>query len=136
LFDVSDVANPEEVAQYVTDERYVQSSAMYEHKAFLFSKDKELLVIPVYSYDYSDKGESYNGAFVFKIKQDEIKLRGLIDHSSATEYYWQPAVERSLYIEDMLYTKSSKLLRINALDDLHKVKNIELNEPSTKIPVY
>ena len=136
LFDVSDVKNPKEIAKFVTEERYAQSSALYEHKAFLFSKEKELLVIPAYSYDYYEGGEAYNGAFVFNIKKDEIKLRGLIDHSASTEYYWQPAVERSLYIEELLYTKSKKLLRINEIDDLSKVKNIELTEPSTKIPIY
>jgi len=136
LFDVSDVSEPEEIAKYVTEERYAQSSALYEHKAFLFSKDKELLVIPVYNYNWEKSSENYNGAFVFKISKDEITLRGLIDHSNTTQYYWQPAVERSLFIEDMLYTKSLKLLRINRLDTLQKVKNVELNEPTTKIPVY
>jgi len=136
LFDVSDVSNPKETAKFVTEERYAQSSALYEHKAFLFSKEKELLVIPAYSYDYYDEGEAYNGAFVFNIKEDDIKLRGLIDHSTSTDYYWQPAVERSLYIEELLYTKSKKLLRINEIGDLSKVKNIELTEPSTKIPIY
>jgi inhibitor of cysteine peptidase len=137
LFDVSDVSNPIETAKYVTDEKYAHSTALYEHKAFLFSKEKELLVIPVYSYGYwYDESESYNGAFVFNIKKDSINLRGLIDHSSGSEYSWQPAVERSLYIEDLLYTKSSKLLRINRIDDLSSVKNIELNEPSGKIPIY
>jgi len=136
LFDVSDVTDPEEIAKYVTEERYASSSALYEHKAFLFSKEKNLLVIPAYSYDYYDSGDSYNGAFVFNIEKDEIELRGLIDHSSSTDYYWQPAVERSLYIEELLYTKSNKLLRINKIEDLSKVKNIELNEPTTKIPIY
>lgn len=138
LFDVSDVEHPKEVAKYVTDEKYAQSSALWEHKAFLFSKEKNLLVIPVYSYNYQKSSDNYNGAFVFDITSDEIELRGLIDHSMASDssYYWQPAVERSLYIENMLYTKSKKLLRINSLETLEKVKNVNLNEPSTDIKVY
>ena len=36
LFDVEDVQNPTEVAKYVTEERYASSTALYEHKAFLF----------------------------------------------------------------------------------------------------
>ena len=59
LFDVSDVENPEEIAQYVGEEKYAQSSALYEHKAFLFSKEKELLVMPVYNYDYEKESSSY-----------------------------------------------------------------------------
>lgn len=141
LFDVSDVSSPEEVAKFVTDERYAQSSAEYEHKAFLFSREKNLLVIPAYSYDYKYNGESsegYNGAFVFDINKEEIELRGLIDHSKAAEgRYWGAVVERSLFIEDMLYTKSPKLLRVNALDDLSSVANVDLKPVSTSnMPIY
>ncbi len=141
LFDVADVENPKEIAKYVTEERYASSTALYEHKAFLFSKDKNLLVIPAYSYEYNRDGTSkgYNGAFVFNISKDEIELRGLIDHSDSDNtyrYYYTPQVERSLYIENLLYTKSPNLLRINALDDLHSVKNISLEKKQTSIPVY
>ncbi len=141
LFDVEDVQNPTEVAKYVTEERYASSTALYEHKAFLFSKDKDLLVIPAYSYEYSRDGTSkgYNGAFVFKISKDEIILRGLIDHSmgsSNNRYYYAPQVERSLYIENLLYTKSPNLLRINNLEDLSSVKNITLEQKNGNIPIY
>ncbi|MBN2458205.1 beta-propeller domain-containing protein [Candidatus Woesearchaeota archaeon] len=137
LFDVSDVENPEEIAKYVTEERYAQSNALYEHKAFLFDREKELLVIPVYSYEYRSEGsEGYNGAFVFRITKDEISLRGLVDHSSADSNWYGPKVERSLWIEDMLYTKSLSLLRINAISDLHSVKNITLVNKDTGFKVY
>ena len=63
------------------------------------------------------------------ISEDEIKLRVLVDHSEGDKY--SPSVERSLYIEDLLYTKSPKLLRINDLeDDLSSVKNVVL-KPGT-----
>jgi len=138
LFDVSDVKNPKEIAKYVTDSRYASSTALYEHKAFLFSKDKNLLVIPAYNYNYQDKSENYNGAFVFDIEKDKIELRGLIDHSSGNtqNYYYSPSVERSMYIEDLLYTKSPDLLRINELDDLSSVKKIDLDYSNPGIKVY
>lgn len=137
LFDVSDVQNPEEIAKYTADSRYSSSSAEYEHRAFLFSKEKNLLVIPAYAKDYKDRSESYNGAFVFHITEDEIKLRGLIDHSMAAgDNYWGSVVERSLYIEDELYTKSESLLRINSLEDLQKIKNIELESTKGDFEVY
>lgn len=140
LFDVSDVSNPKEIASYVGSDRYAQSSALWEHKAFLFSKEKELLVIPVFNRDYdyrTGKDEnSYNGAFVFRITKDSVELRGLIDHSGSAKYYWQPAVERSLYIEDMLYTKSTNLIRINRIDTLEPVKDINLESGSGHVQVY
>jgi inhibitor of cysteine peptidase len=136
LFDVSNPQNPIEKAKYVSDQKYSSSTAEYEHKAFLFSKEKELLVIPMYSYDYQTN-ENYNGAFVFKINEEEITLRGLIDHSSGVQNYYGSGVERSLYIEDELYTKSPSLLRINSLDDLSSIKALILKEETTgDIPVY
>ncbi|MBN1793288.1 beta-propeller domain-containing protein [Candidatus Woesearchaeota archaeon] len=153
LFDVTDVEKPKEIAKFTTDERYAQSTAEYEHKAFLFSKEKELLVIPAYSQTYDDWGwegdeimprkpeavQGYNGAMVFKITKDDIELRGIVDHSASLggKYYYRPAVERSLYIEDLLYTKSQGLLRINKIGDLSKVKNVELvGEGTGNIPLY
>ena len=141
LFDVSDVEHPAEIAKWVSEERYASSTAEYEHKAFLFSKEKELLVIPAYNYKYRGDGNqdetSYNGAMVFKITKDDIEMRGIIDHSLGKAEYYSPQVERSLYIEELLYTKSLTLLRINKLDDLGKVKNIELAEGSSgPYPVY
>ncbi|MBI2575627.1 beta-propeller domain-containing protein [Candidatus Woesearchaeota archaeon] len=128
LFDVSDVKNPQEIAKWAAKERYSQTTAEWEHKAFLFSKEKELLVIPGYNYDYNDRDGSYNGALVFKITKDDIKLRGIIDHSEAKRQWYAPQVERSLYIEELLYTKSPTLLRINEIESLEKVKNIELKK--------
>lgn len=131
LFDVSDVKNPKEVAKFVTKEKWAQSTAEYEHRAFLFSKEKNLLVIPAYNYDYNgrDGNKGYNGAFVFNIDKHNIELRGIIDHSmGSSNRYYGAMVQRSLFIEDMLYTKSKNLLRINDLEDLKSVKNIELTE--------
>lgn len=142
LFDVSDVKNPKEIAKYVSDQKYSQSTAEYEHKAFLFDKEKELLVIPGYNYNYQNQDENYNGALVFKIQKDDIELRGLIDHSkyldgNSYNYRYSAAVERSLYIEDLLYTKSPYAIRINDLDTLSSVKTIKLQKTSIgPIPIY
>lgn len=138
LFDVSDVSDPKEIAKYVSSDRYSQSTAEWEHKAFLFSKEKNLLVIPVANYNWRDPSDNYNGAFVFDITKDDIDLRGLIDHSSSLSGRWySPSVERSLYIEELLYTKSPYLLRINRLEDLNGVKDISLDpEYEGEIPVY
>ena len=135
LFDVSDVANPKEIANYTSDEKYASSTAEWEHKAFLFSKDKNLLVIPFYSYDYNNGAENMNGAMVFNITKKGINLRGLIDHGTDNNY--APMVERSLFIENDLYTKSPRLLRVNALDDLSSVANVTLKAPASgKITKY
>lgn len=137
LFDVSDFEHPVEIAKYVSDDRYSSSSAEWEHKAFLFNKEKELLVIPVQNYDWQDSSNNYNGALVFKITNNDIELKGLVDHSKGSNQYYGQGVERSLYIEDLLYTKSPGLLRINEIQDLSSVKDVTLDAKyAGEIPVY
>ena len=46
LFDVTDVTAPIETASFELTEAYASSKAEWEHKAFLFSKAKQLMVIP------------------------------------------------------------------------------------------
>jgi uncharacterized secreted protein with C-terminal beta-propeller domain len=139
LFDVTDVANPKEVAKFTADDN-AYSNAEWEHKAFLFDKEKQLLVIPAYSYNYDYKtgasSQSYNGALVFKVTPSEITMRGIIDHSQGQQM-WGPSVERSLWIDDLLYTKSPSLLRVNRISDLYGVQNVTLSAGTTgPYPVY
>jgi len=47
VFDVSNPKNPQLKANYTFGERYANSSVLMEHKAFLFSREKNLLVIPI-----------------------------------------------------------------------------------------
>ncbi len=133
LFDVSDFSNPKEITSYELTGKYAHSVAEYEHRAFLFSKEKNLLVIPAY---LNDKDESYNGALVFNITRNKIELKGLIDHSQGRDV-WMSGVQRSLYINDLLYTVSTGLVRINRISDLSSVKDIPLTiEKEGEIPVY
>ncbi|HLD61387.1 MAG TPA: beta-propeller domain-containing protein [Patescibacteria group bacterium] len=151
LFDVSDVANPKESAKYVLGDSGSDSIALHDHKAFLFSRDKNLLVIPVQLLDGSDcdsmKGPcpavirqiNFNGAAVFHIEKDKIELKGKIDHmdgdlgEAGSWYgygYYGSNVLRSLYIKEILYTMSNKFLKSNKLDDLSEVKKLELKKES------
>jgi len=132
LFDVTDVANPRELVSFVAEQKWSGSTAEYEHKAFLFDREKELLVIPAYSYSQDD---SYNGAWVFHIDREDITLRGIIDHGSGSRYY-RALVERSLYIDDLLYTKSPDLLRVNSLDDLSAIARVTLAAQDDPLVIY
>jgi inhibitor of cysteine peptidase len=122
------------LTQFVLSDKYAYSTAEWEHKAFLFSKEKNLLVVPAsyYDWEHPDNQDSYNGALVFYVKRDDfggrIELRGIVNHVlSETDDFWSRAVERSLYIDNLLYTKSSCLLRINTLAQLNPVLNLDLN---------
>jgi inhibitor of cysteine peptidase len=145
LFDVSDVANPREVAKLEIGNRGTDSPALSDHKAFLFSREKNLLVIPIIEarIDPSIYGGSvqantygdyvYQGAYIFQISTEGIKLRGRITHLQGDELlksgYWfssEYSVYRSLYIGENLYTISGGMVKINSLSDLSELKAITL----------
>jgi inhibitor of cysteine peptidase len=133
LFDVSDVANPTEVSKYIIGERGTYSEALYDHKAFLFSKEKNLLVIPVREYE-KDYRESFQGAYVFNVELVEgFVLKGTVTHVNETakeedEWYydWNAEVRRSLYIDNILYTVSNSMIKANDLADLSEISEVEL----------
>lgn len=143
LFDVSDVNNPILVDKVEIGEAGTDSEALRDHRAFLFSREKNLLVIPVRevakipvhknSYE-SYTQEIWQGAYVFGISPESgFILRGKVDHHSTggsyPGYYWdyQDSVRRSLYIEDVLYTISSRQIIATSLEDLTaRLKEIDL----------
>jgi uncharacterized secreted protein with C-terminal beta-propeller domain len=157
LFDVSDVEHPQEVASYNIGDRGTDSYALREHKAFLFSKDKNLLVIPVtlakidplkYSGDppasaYGDY--VFQGAYVFNLTlNDGFKLKGTVSHVSEDEYmksgdYWwsNSNVQRSLYIGDALYTVSDMYVKANSLDTLKDISTVQIGQDNSgSRPMY
>ena len=142
LFDVTDVSNPVEVAKIEIGDRGTDSPALYDHKAFLFSGERSLLVIPVLEAQVSGQYASeanaygdfvYQGAYVFDISTEGISLRGRISHLQGDELlksgYWfdsDYSVFRSLYIGENLYTISGRMVKINSLADLSELKAIAL----------
>jgi len=145
LFDVSDVKNPKEIDTYVMGDAGSDSIALSDHKAFLFSKEKNLLVIPVSIRESLGGGSwgslTFSGAAVLSIDKNGIELKGKIDHSDGGKLsesdwwrgynYYDNTVKRSLYIDDVLYTFSNQYLKMNKLSDLNLVKNLELKKNKT-----
>jgi len=139
LFNVADVKNPQEVDTYILGDKGSNSIAQHDHKAFLFSKDKNLLVIPVAIREATDSrawgSVSFRGAAVFNVNENGFDLRGKISHSDGNNdqednwggyNYYNTTVKRSLYIDNILYTFSNDFLKINDLDNLNEIKNLEL----------
>jgi len=143
LFDVSDVENPVEKAKIEIGDRGTDSFALYEHKAFLFDREKNLLVVPIslaevneseYEKEIPDSAygkQVWQGAYVLDINLDEISVRGKITHDDSEEgkeryYYAGPyAVQRSLYMDDVLYTISKKMVRANGLESLDEINSVD-----------
>ncbi len=141
IFDVSNVTNPIQIASYEIGDRGSDTPVLYDHKAFLFDRSRNLLVIPVTvarinegtypkPVPSSTFGEPvWQGAYVFDISlYHNITLEGCITHvSEGTSIYEQAYhVKRSLYIENVLYTISDKMIKMNNLENLAQIGEIPL----------
>lgn len=144
LFDVTNVYRPKEVAKIDIGDRGTHSEALYDHKAFLFDRSKDLLIIPIQLHEVDESkytGEipswAYGefvmqGAFVFKLTiEDGFELKGTISHmnndpNDPYTYRWDSYVRRSLYIEDSIYTVSNTMVKINDMDTLDLIKTVGL----------
>jgi uncharacterized secreted protein with C-terminal beta-propeller domain len=145
LFDVSDVSNPVEISKLEIGDRGSDSPVLWDHKAFLFDRSRNLLVIPILEAKvdvtkYSEEelvwayGEPvYQGAYVFNVSLSQgIQLEGRITHiediaDPEQGYYYSPfAVERSLYIGNVLYTISQAKIMMNDLETLDYINEVEL----------
>ena len=156
LFDVTNVNAPTEIAKYIVQGDYTYSQALYDPKAFLFDKARQLLVIPVSKTTYgvvkdvvpvppadtgsgststsiAPQGGYWDGAYVFKLTLAGFELRGGVTHQSTTttEQYWygdyNMMVNRALYIGNTLYTISNAKLKLNSLTDLTQIAEVKLS---------
>jgi len=141
LFDVTNVSDPKQIANYTIGDRGTDSQILRDHKAFLFDKSKNLLVIPVRVAEIDETkypegvlsyvcGEPvWQGAYVFNITlTDGFVLRGSITHLEEGMSIWDSShwVDRALYIDNVLYTVSDKKIKMNDLEDLTLLNEIEL----------
>lgn len=128
LFDVSNINNPKLVDSVTIGDAGSDSPALHDPHAFLFSKSKNMLVLPltevtqrerINEYQYSNS--IWNGAYVFTITSTGITEVGKVKHDTRrSDYYdwWSEAsVVRSLYMDDTLFTISNKYVKVNDLSN-------------------
>jgi len=136
LFDVTDVTAPTEIAKFIVQGEWSDTTVLTDHKAFLFDRSMQLLALPV-SISWSEaKGDEYyikgfwQGAYVFNISlSDGFVLKGNVTHQEDSTEPWDSNywVRRVLYIDNVLYTMSDKKVKMNSLEDLGLIKEIELS---------
>ena len=157
LFDVSNVNNPIQISNTVIGDSRTTSAILTNPKALLFSKEKELIAIPVNNYaedfEVSNSSDTYSstinaytnyskpykaeGYFVYNINiKDGFKLKGIVTHESSdnnnsTNYYNNNSkLLRGLYIENDLYTISENAIKVNSLNNLDLISELKINSTS------
>lgn len=152
LFDVSDVENPVQVSNTIIGNKNTTSSILTNPKALLFSKEKELIAIPVNNYSedfevtnnsntyesaisaYKNSSKSYigEGYAVFKINlKDGFVKKGIITHEKQKKnlknyYSYNSKLLRGMYIENNLYTVSEDMLKVNSIYDLKEISELKI----------
>lgn len=152
LFDVTDTNNPIQISDTIIGDSRTTSAILTNHKALLFSKEKELLAIPVNNYtedfsistssdEYSSIVSAYTnykkqyvseGYFVYNVNTtDGFTLKGTITHEKTKgkySYYNVSRLLRGLYIDNNLYTVSEDYVKVNRLDNLQEISQLKIKE--------
>jgi len=142
LFDVINVSKPVETSKYIIGERGTDSPVLRDHKALLFDKSRNLMVMPVLVCEIDRKqypreipanayGQPvWQGAYVFSVTVEKgIVFKGKITHYDEgfdNQYNGPRSIERALYIGDYLYTISNGMIKINNINSLAQVAAIKL----------
>lgn len=151
LFDVSDVENPKQKFVEIIGDRGTDSELLHNHKALLFSKEKNLLAFPVTVAEISagQKNDSkteeewqygeqvFQGLYVYDFDlKNGFKLKGKITHISQEDQLksgymigdYRDYIKRGLYIDNFLYTVSENQVHAHGLTSLDKIKAIKLEK--------
>lgn len=112
LFDISNITSPKEVSS-ITFKGHLYSPVFYDHKAFMINIDRQYFAFPVLG--------SKNGVYIVDIvmagsENAKLSVRGFIQHHG---------VQRTLYIEDYIYSASHDLVKI-VDEELNLISEIKL----------
>lgn len=121
MFDVSDPTNPIEMFNTVIGDKHTNTSATYDHKAVMFSKEKNIIAIPIVQYNrkYESKAVIYNIDF-----ENGFNQLGEIEEESDNITYRR--IERIIYVGSNYYTFSNKWVNVSDMKTFETIKNIEL----------
>ena len=134
LFDISDPTKPTEVFSTNIGESGTHSELLYNHKALLFSKEKNIIAFPIYitgEIGESNTNLKFQGAIVYSLDLDNGFIeKGRITHKESQEerfdYDYKSAVERIIYINDSFYTLSQGLIKETNIDTMEEQDYLEL----------
>ena len=127
IFDVSDMRNPRLTHRESIGTRGTSSAALDNHLTFF--RERGQLAVPMVICEGGDGDGNYgdvmtfNGLLVYDVSAESgISLRGSVDHGGRHSCYnwWQQAsssVQRSLFMEDYVYSVSGLELRVNDTRD-------------------
>ncbi len=128
VFDVSDPTNPRRLSRMTFEDAY--SDAEWDPRAFLWWAPEGISVLPLQRWSWDErtgKEDYFSGAAVLAVTPQRVKQVGEIRHPSATGEEcqecepWSAPINRSLVIDDTLFTFSETGVLASDLDTLDDV---------------
>ena len=150
VFDVTDVAHPVEKFKEIIGDRGTDSELLRNHKALLFSRERNLLAFPVTVMELGNAGSASNrkngwpeygrftfqGAYVYNLDlANGFTLKGRITHIPEADiiksghgwYDSENNVERAIYIGNTLYTVSRAAIKAHDLSSMEEINTLKIN---------
>lgn len=127
LFDVSDMSNPKELYTVKIGDSGTYSELLYNHKALLFSKEKNIIAFPIVIRQKQNGSNYYSkttfgGAVIYGLSlENGFEERAKI--SSDSEY---ASLDRIIYIGDKLYTLSEDAVKVVDMNTMKEIGKIAL----------
>lgn len=131
MFDITDYEKPKELFSIKIGDSRTSSELTNNHKALLFSKEKNIIAFPVSSYS--------NGKYEYKAQIYDIDLnkgftlRGEIEHennglTATNRYYnnYKLKINRIIYSNNVFYTLSDALIKAADMSTLKEITNLIL----------
>jgi uncharacterized secreted protein with C-terminal beta-propeller domain len=132
LFDVSDPANPVELDKEIIGDRSVDSAVLQDHKALLFDRERELMVIPYADYgSFRDISRDFDNLFiVYNVNLEDgiverLRIKQQVHGSSASLYGIN---QRSLYIGDTLFLHYGNRIDAYNLNSLSMLDGVNVTD--------
>ena len=150
LFDVTDPTAPRQLFSELIGDRGTNSELLYDHKALLFDREKNLLAFPVQVAVVEDKenppanayGQTvFDGVYVYTLDlEDGFKLRGKISHYTSEDEdfikqgsFWYgdqlKKIRRILYIGQNLYTVAEGGIKASDINSTEEKNFLQLETP-------
>ena len=148
VFDARDLDNPVLAHKEIIGTRGSTSAAATDHLAFNFFRSRNLLALPMVVCEGGEGGRRYgekmtfNGLMVYRVGLDTgFELMGGVPHedpatgdeaNSACRNWWTNSnsqVQRSVFMEDYVYSVALDEINISQLDDLeHPLTSVSLTD--------
>lgn len=149
MFDVSDLSNPKEMFNIKIGDSRASSPLANNHKALLFSKEKNFIAFPVTYYPsqtskYTErkytariydidlnKGFTVRGEIEHKVEDVNLTIPNTLEKSTYTSSYYSRStklnIDRILYSDDVFYTVSKGLVKSSDMETVQELSKLNLN---------